>query len=745
MISWPSRSERRPASIPPLELWGGMECTVNRVGDRYYDQIALSGHATRLEDLDRFAELGIRTLRYPVLWERVAPDGVDKADWAHTDKALARLRELGIKPIVGLLHHGSGPRYTSLVDPEFPGKLASFARAVAERYPWIESVTPINEPLTTARFACLYALWYPHARDDRTFVRALINQVVGIRAAMDAFREVSPRVQLVQTEDLGKTYGTPARSYQAAFENQRRWLTFDLLSGSVDERHSLWRYLLQNGATPGVLESLIEKPCTPDIAGINHYLTGERFLDERIELYPPAVRGGNGRHAYADVEAVRVLDNGIAGHLGLVGEAWRRYHLPVAITEVHLGCTREQQMRWLSEAWQSALQLRGEGCDVRAVTVWSLLGSYDWDSLLTKEQRSYEPGAFDVRSPAPRPTALAAMAKSLAATKEFDHPALAGDGWWRERGRICYPPVRISVSPRSLKRTIHRRRPIMVVGARGTLGRAFARICKERGLEVRALSRPELDITDRDAVGKFLAKIEPWAVINAAGYVRVDDAEWDSANCHRLNADGAVNLGRACDAAGVAFTTFSSDLVFDGASERPYVESDRVNPLGAYGASKVEAEQKLLALGRQPLIVRTSAFFGPWDAHNFLTTTLETLSAGGRVDAADDTVVSPTYVPDLVNSVLDLMIDGERGIWHLANPGAITWADFARCAARLAGFDADLVVGVPMASLHQVALRPAYSVLGSERGSVLPPLEDALARYVCERPRSAPLAQPVSA
>jgi dTDP-4-dehydrorhamnose reductase len=212
-----------------------------------------------------------------------------------------------------------------------------------------------------------------------------------------------------------------------------------------------------------------------------------------------------------------------------------------------------------------------------------------------------------------------------------------------------------------------------------------------------------------------------------------------------LNTEGAVNLGVACDAAGIGYATFSTDLVFDGRSKRPYIEGDSVEPLGVYGASKAEAEQQLLALRQPPLVVRTSAFFGPWDAHNFLTTTLETLSAGGRVDAPDDTVVSPTYVPDLVNAVLDLTIDGERGIWHLANPGETTWADFARCAAGLAGLDADLVVGVPMASLNPIASRPAYSALGSERGSLLPSLDDAVARYICERPQSAFVAETVSA
>jgi dTDP-4-dehydrorhamnose reductase len=242
-----------------------------------------------------------------------------------------------------------------------------------------------------------------------------------------------------------------------------------------------------------------------------------------------------------------------------------------------------------------------------------------------------------------------------------------------------------------------------------------------------------------------VSQLEPWVVVNAAGYVRVDDAEWDSTTCNRLNVMGAVNLGEACDTAGIEYATFSSDLVFDGSSRRPYVESDPVNPLGVYGKSKADAEKLLLGLKRQPLIVRTSAFFGPWDAHNFLTTTLATLSAGERVEAADDTVVSPTYVPDLVNAALDLIIDGERGVWHLANAGETSWAEFARCAARLAALDAELINDVPMARLNPAAQRPRYSVLGSERGSLLPSLEDAVTRYLCERPRAGLIAQTLSA
>src|SRR4051812_3172117 len=106
-------SERR------IEIWGGLECTINRVGDVFADQLDRCGHYGRLDDLDAIAALGIRTLRFPVLWERVAPRGLDHADWSWCDAALSRLRDLGIDPIVGLVHHGSGPQGTHLLDSGF--------------------------------------------------------------------------------------------------------------------------------------------------------------------------------------------------------------------------------------------------------------------------------------------------------------------------------------------------------------------------------------------------------------------------------------------------------------------------------------------------------------------------------------------------------------------------------------------------------------------------------------------------
>ena len=722
-----------PLASPPLELWGGIECTVNRVGEQYFDQLARCGHSVRPADIDAIADLGIRVLRYPVLWERTAPSGLEHAEWGWADSRLERLRERGVEPIIGLLHHGSGPMSTSLVDPGFPDAFTEYAAAVARRYPWVRRWTPINEPLTTARFSTLYGLWFPHARDSLLFARALINQCLAIARAMRAIRLEIPDAQLVQTEDLGRTYGRPVLRYQIDFENERRWLTFDLLCGRVNRAHPMWGYLLHTGISEDELEQVLDEACPPDMLGINHYITSERWLDERLDRYPPATHGGNDRHRYADVEAVRVLPGGAAGAAGVLGEAWRRYALPLAVTEAHLSGTREQQLRWLNEVWQAAQMHRSAGADVRAVTVWSLLGAYDWHNLVTRDEGHYEPGAFDVRAPRPRPTALARMARDLVNKGAHAHPVLATDGWWRRDERLLHSTPALE-SPR-LHSGKHAR-PLLVIGATGTLGAAFARICSERQLEHHVVRRSEMELSDEASVASALDLLRPWAVINAAGYVRVDDAELDSAACERDNVIGPEFLAEACARRGLALLTFSSDLVFDGTCREPYVESATPRPLGVYGHSKAEAERRVLSHLPDALIVRTSAFFGPWDEHNFLTCALRLLRDGLPVHAADDQIVSPTYVPDLVHNVLDVLIDGERGVWHLANAGAVSWAEFARQAADRAGLDSSLVVAQPSHELGLTAPRPRYSALGSERGTLMPPLDDALTRYLAAQHES---------
>ncbi len=708
----------------PIEVWGGIECTVNRVGDRWFDQTVFSGHQIRLDDIDRFASLRLSALRYPVLWERVAPISLDSPDFRWSDERLARIRALGIRPVVGLLHHGSGPAYTSLLDPEFSSHLARYAHLVAERYPWITDYTPVNEPLTTARFSGLYGLWYPHARDSRAFVRALLAQVRGVVLAMKAIRAINPSARLIQTEDCGATFGTKATEHQVKHDCERRWLTWDLLTGRVDREHPLYEFLVAHGAEEAELGFFRERVCAPAIVGLNYYLTSDRYLDERLEHYPPQHHGGNGRMRYADVEAVRAGAERIVGHEAHLMDAWHRYHLPVAITEVHLSCTRDEQVRWLVESWRAAHNARGAGVDVQAVTTWALLGSFDWDTLVTRNQWHYEPGVFDVRSDPPRPTRLAAVVGALSSRNEPDHPVLDGVPWWRRSHRQIHGNVRSSFDRPTDKRQL------VITGANGTLGRALRRACDERGLAACLMSRDGLDISDAARVDALLEALQPWAVINAAGYVRVDDAELEPGACWQSNVAGPVTLAAACRRRDIALVTFSSDLVFDGALFAPYVESDAPHPLNVYGKTKVAAEQGVLAICPDALVIRTSAFFGPWDEANFGYQLIATLARGDSFRAAADCVVSPTYVPDLVHSTLDLLIDGEQGLWHLANGGALTWYAFAQSIATAFDLPTDRIQPCPAAWAWGPARRPPQSALASKRGAIMPPLETAIAAFV---------------
>jgi dTDP-4-dehydrorhamnose reductase len=427
-----------------LELWGGVECTVNRVGNVWRDQVQLSGHDARLDDLDLIADLGIRTLRYPVLWERTetAP-GV--FDWRWADARLARLRELGIRPVVGLVHHGSGPDWTDLLDDAgFARGLARFAGAAAARYPWVTDWTPVNEPLTTARFSCMYGHWHPHRRDEGDFWRALLNQMDAVRLAMHAIRAVTPAARLIQTEDFGVTSGTPPCRDQIRHENLRRLATWDLLEGQVTPDHGHYAHIGSFGLQDR-LDAFRADPCPADVIGLNHYATSDRFLDHRLARYPTHSHGGNGQIAYADVAAVRVLEAPMHGWTWLLDQLWTRYGRSIAVTECHLGCSADQQIRWLADCWQAAQAARLAGVAVEAVTVWALLGSHDWNSLLTRTDGHYEPGALDVSSGVPRPTTLANAVAHLAKTGGLrDAPAhceMAPVGWWRTPERFEPAPA----------------------------------------------------------------------------------------------------------------------------------------------------------------------------------------------------------------------------------------------------------------------------------------------------------------
>jgi dTDP-4-dehydrorhamnose reductase len=713
-----------------VEIWGGIECSYNRVQQNYMDQLHLSGHYERCDDIQKFASLGFKALRYPVLWEKHAPKADVTIDWDHSRKKLDEIREAGIKPIVGLVHHGSGPDYADFYTGTFATGLAEYAAKVATEFPWIEYYTPVNEPLTTARFCGLYGHWYPHGKTSKQFLRILIEECRATILAMQAIRKINPDAKLIQTEDLGKTHSTKKLEYQAGFENERRWLSIDLLCGRVTEKHPLWKHLIANRITKEELYFFVENACPPYIVGINHYLTSERYLDQRINKFPPHTIGGNGKVAYADVEAVRV-----GRHIGtkaLLGELWDRFKLPIAVTEVHLHCTREEQLRWFYGIWEAANELKQEGVDIRAITAWAILGSFDWCSLLTKQCGVYEPGLFDVRTTEPRPTALAKLVTALATGKEFYHPVLEEEGWWKRSCAIEYhfkdPQRKLFCKPRNKTE-----QPLIVIGKTGTLGKAFHRLCDLRGIHYYMLGRDDLNIADVNDIERIIDKYKPWAVINTAGYVRVDDAEQEADNCFLVNTTAPKLLSKVCEKKGVQFVTFSSDLVFDGNKRNPYLESDIVSPLNIYGQSKAMAEEAVLKNNPSALIIRTSAFFGPWDKYNFVYGALKSSKNNESFTSANDVIISPTYVPDLVNASLDLLLDEVNGIWNISNKGSISWAMLASEVAKRSGFNPKHFEAVPLKKLALIAPRPSYSVLTTEKGFELPSWDNALERFFEEQ------------
>lgn len=549
---------------------------------------------------------------------------------------------------------------------------------------------------------------------------------------MARIRRVNPAAQLIQTEDLGKTFSVPELAYQADFDNQRRWLTFDLLGDRVDPAHPLWNHLTGLDLDEPMLRRFIEEPCPPDVLGLNYYVTGERFLDHRIERYPPRTHGGNGRHAYADIEAVRVLDDGISGPAALVREAWDRYLLPIAITEAHLGCTSEEQVRWLAEVWNAARALERGGVDIRAVTAWSLLGTYDWHCLLTRQEGLYEPGVFDVRGPTPRPTALAATVTDLIRHRRPTHPLAEQPGWWRRQPRLHYPAVSGTAAGnarhRARTRTASAAPVLLIIGPGDQLELALAEACSVRGIPAQ-LSPGALTVADEPALAEDLRRRKVWAVIDATPGDRLEPLPPVVRSPRHQDVRAAATLAAVCDRLGIRLLTFSSDQVFDGTKPRPYLESDPITPRSARGRHHAAIERAVLAAHSEALIVRTSPVFGHRDLEAFARWAAD-MSHELPAAAADQATTSLTYAPDLITACLDFLIDGEQGIMHLANAGTLTWADIAPLVGHLPGMNPLPDVAPHRGPPEGRRSAPPRFVLGSERAWVLPPLADALARYL---------------
>jgi dTDP-4-dehydrorhamnose reductase len=243
------------------------------------------------------------------------------------------------------------------------------------------------------------------------------------------------------------------------------------------------------------------------------------------------------------------------------------------------------------------------------------------------------------------------------------------------------------------------------------------------------VSKADVDIRDAQNVEQLIRELNPWAIVYTPDYVSIDVAEQDPEACYDLNTRGPSVLAAVCRNYPVKLLYFSTDLVFDGSKREPYLESDPVNPINVYGTSKATAEANILKAKPDALIIRSGTLFCPFNEQNFVANTLAELKQGRKVNLANDVYISPTYVPDLAHHVLDLLLDDEDGIVHVANQGQKTWAEFGIQIAEMAGCDKTLIRSKPSRHLNLKAEMPKYSVLQSEIGIRLPALEDALFRY----------------
>ena len=278
---------------------------------------------------------------------------------------------------------------------------------------------------------------------------------------------------------------------------------------------------------------------------------------------------------------------------------------------------------------------------------------------------------------------------------------------------------------------------VTIFGASGLLGKAL--IHEWRGDVVTGLSSGDADIRDGKRIEMLVREQTPDWIVLAAAYTDVDGCEKNPDLAFAVNRDGAANVAAAAEKAGARLLFLSSDYVFDGKKTEPYEPGDARNPQSVYGRSKAEAEIKLLNLLPNVCIVRTSWLFGV-GGKCFPDTILKLAADRPSLDVVNDQRGCPTYAPDLAQAIVLLCGKNAEGIVHAANAGDCTWFEFAKEIIRGAGLHTT-VYPVSSAQMARPAPRPAYSVLSPARlrtlGITMPSWQDALRRYLAERPRQA--------
>jgi dTDP-4-dehydrorhamnose reductase len=274
---------------------------------------------------------------------------------------------------------------------------------------------------------------------------------------------------------------------------------------------------------------------------------------------------------------------------------------------------------------------------------------------------------------------------------------------------------------------------VLVSGAAGMLGRDVMLAAGNAGHDVVGFGRAELDVTDPAGLERKLDLERPDVVINCAAWTDVDGAEEAEEAAFAVNGTGAGNLAAAAAKVGASVVYVSSDYVFDGSKGAPYVESDQVAPLSAYGRTKLAGEEATAAANKRHFIVRSAWLFGIGGG-NFVETMLRLAGDHGEVLVVRDQVGSPTYTWHLAYGVVRLIEGIEFGIHHMAAAGQCSWYEFAREIFEQAKVECKVLSGTTE-MLGRPAPRPPFSALTSQREHAirLPSWQDGLAGYLAQR------------
>jgi dTDP-4-dehydrorhamnose reductase len=277
---------------------------------------------------------------------------------------------------------------------------------------------------------------------------------------------------------------------------------------------------------------------------------------------------------------------------------------------------------------------------------------------------------------------------------------------------------------------------IAVMGARGQLGAALVHECAAAH-DTTAFGRAELDISDAAAVAAAMARVQPEVIINAAAFTNVDAAEDHPIEALNSNAFGVRVLAAAAASHGAALVHYSTDFVFDGTAEVPYVETDTPNPQSVYAASKLLGEW-FAQDAPHAYVLRVEGIFGTTPgggpAKGSAAGILNGLKADGTAKVFVDRTITPSYVGDVARATRQLIEShAPGGLYHCVNSGVTTWFEFAAEMARLLGIDARLIP-VRLAEMNLRARRPVYCALSNEKlraaGIPMSTWQDALRRYL---------------